>query len=269
MSWNEIEKAFLKAWASVFSKHKLLMSFIALSLCGILLVFCRALSIQASSWVGLSLLFLPILLSSGLLLSLGVLLVRIYSHETKGLVLKMGRLFAGSADVAIGTSYLSLPPLLIYLLLWIALGLFFLIKEIPLIGPFFNVILAFGPFLLIFCSLLLCLLNVGLLFFVAPAAAMQSAKRLHLAQRIWQSLKLHPFASFVLFFIGLLPALAIGSLLTIAAVLTNLSFSLSEPSFALALEWFFVMLPFCALLSPTVVFFFHFSAESHQLLQRR
>ncbi len=189
----------MSAWSHAFAKKKLLMSFISLSLCGILIVFCKALSIHASSWIKLSLLFLPILLSSGFLLGLGVLLIRMHMHERKGLALDFRRLLTGSLDVALSTSYLSLPPVLVYLVLWILLGVFFLLREIPFLGPFFNAIFASGPFLLIFCSLLLCLLNISLLFFLAPAAAHQSIKRVILPiNSIALSKQSHLLASFSL-----------------------------------------------------------------------
>lgn len=267
MDWNIFEKAFVNAWRGVLPNRKWFMTFVALSLCGILLVFCRALALEANAWIRLSLLFLPFFLSSSFLLIVGVLLIRIYVHEKKGLALSTARLFGGSVGTAIGTSYFSFPSILAYMLLWIALGFFFLLKEIPYMGPFFNVIFAFGPFILILGSLILCLLNVGLLFFVAPAAAHQSIKSMDFVVRIWKSICHRPFLSFFLFLIGLIPVLFIGGMLTMAALLTNLNFSLAAPSIALALEWFFVMLPFCALLSPAVIFFFHFAEESYQILQ--
>ncbi len=269
LTWNDFEKAFSRAAVTSLTRRKLFLTFAALSLCGIFIVFCRALALETTPWISLSLLFLPILLSSALLLSLGVLLIRMYMHEMKGLTLSMGRLFTGSMDVMIGTSYLSMPPVLAYLVLWIVLGFFFLLREIPLIGPFMNVVLAFGPFLIIFCSILLCLLNLSLLFFIAPAAAHQSVKRLDLAKRVGLTIGANPLSATALFLVALIPSIIIGGLLSVSAMLTNVSFSIQGPTLAIALEWFFVMLPFCALLAPAVVFFFHFAAESYQLLQKR
>jgi hypothetical protein len=264
MVWSDLEKSFLKAWGTVFCKKKLLMTFVALSLCGFFFICCSVLSTTAGSWMKLSFLFLPILLSTVFLFVLGVLLIRIYAYEAKGIELGLGKLFTGSLDLAISTSYLSLPPILTYLCLWMFLGIFFLLKEIPWIGPFFNVIFAFGPFLLIFSALLLCLINFFLLFFLAPAAVGPSVRRFELARRVWISIKSKPFLHLSFLFIGVLPALCIGGTLSIAAMLTTSSFALEGPSFALALEWFFIMLPFTALLSPAIVFFFQFAAESHQ-----
>lgn len=241
-----------------------MLTFPVLVLCGILVVFCRAVAYEASNWIAMSLAFLPILLSSGVLLALGVLLIRIHIHEVKGLHLGFRRLIAGSVDLIMGTSYLSIPPIMAYLFLWMALGLFYLLQEIPMVGDFFSVVLAFGPFLLIFGSLLLCLFNLGLLFFVAPAAAFQPYKRFSLAKRVLHLFQGRILSSFSLFLLALLPISLVVGLLILSALLTN---SAPDRPLSVALEWFFIMLPFSAVLTPAVIFFFNFAAESYQLLQ--
>ena len=268
-TWMDLEKCFNRAIAYSFSKKKMLLTFPALVLCGILIVFCRAVAFTASDWVAMSLAFLPILLSSGILLSLGVLLVRVHLHEVRQLSLPLKRLVAGSMDIALGTLYLSVPPVLIYLVFWIILGFFYLLCQIPGIGDFFSIVLAFAPFLLILGSLLLCLFNLTLLFFVAPAVAIQPAGRLNLAQRLGRLLRGQIFTAFILFLVALIPISIIAGLLSLAAILTNLNFLIGQQSLSVALEWFFIMVPFCAVLTPAVVFFFNFAAESHSLLQQR
>jgi hypothetical protein len=267
MTWSDVERAFNRAVFLSFSRKKLALAFPVLVLCGILIVFCRAIAFDASEWIAMSFIFLPILLSSGLLLALGVLLVRIHHHEAKQLSLGFRKLIAASMDLVIGTSYLSIPPILVYLFLWIMMGIFFLLKSIPGVGDFFSVILSFGPFLLLFSSMILCLFNFGLLFFVTPAAALQSLKHVPLAKRVFEAFKKRLFSSLALFFIALVPIALLGALLVFAAELTHTNFSLGERSLSVALEWFFIMLPFCAILTPAVIFFFNFAAESYQLLQ--
>ena len=269
MNWTDLEKSFNRAIVSSFSKSKALLVFPVLLLCGIMIVFCRALSFGASEWMSMSLTFLPILLGSGLLLSVGVLVIRMYQHEVKSLQLGMKKLLTGSFDVVLGTTYLSIPPVLVYLLLWIILGIFFLLKEIPGLGQFFSTIFSFGPFLLIFCSMLLCIFNLLLLFFVAPAAAKLSSKRIHLAKAVLSVLQKRLFTSISLFLIAFVPIALLVGLLIGSAILTNLSFSLGIQSWTLALEWFFMMLPFAAILTPAVIFFFNFASESYHLLSEK
>lgn len=242
------------------------LTFPVLVLCGILIVFCRAVAFEASPWIAMSLAFLPILLSSGILLALGVLLIRIHLHEVKSLHLSFRRLIAGSIDLIMGTSYLSIPPILAYLFLWMALGLFYLLGEIPGIGDFFSVVFSFGPFLLIFGSLLLCLFNLALLFFVAPAAAYQPLKRTSLAKRVVALFQGRLLSSIALFLLALVPIALVSGLLSLSALLTSIE---PEKSLSVAVEWFFIMVPFSALLTPAVIFFFNFAAESYQLLQAK
>ncbi len=244
----------------------MVLTFPVLVLCGILTVFCRAVAFEASDWIAMSLAFLPILLSSGILLALGVLLIRIHIHEVKSLHLSFRRLIAGSVDLIMGTSYLSIPPILAYLFLWMALGFFYLLGEIPGIGDFFSVVLAFGPFLLIFGSLLLCLFNLGLLFFVAPAAAYQPLRRTSLAKRVLALFQGRLLSSIALFLLALVPIILVSGLLSLSALLTNINIA-PEKSLSVAVEWFFIMIPFSAVLTPAVIFFFNFAAESHQLLK--
>lgn len=265
MNWANIEKAFNRSIVLAFSRQKLFLTFPVLVLCGLLVVFCRALAFNAADWISLSLTFLPILLSAGILLVLGALLAKIHFHEMKSLTLKWNRLLGSSIDLITGTSYLSIPSLLIYLLFWIILGVFFLLREI---GVFFSVVFSFGPFLLIFGSLILCFINLLLLFFVAPASASQTHRRAGIfIKKIFDGLKNRLFSAFILFFIALIPMGFVIGLLVLAALLTNINFSIAERSIAITMEWFFIMLPFAAVLSPATVFFFNFAAESHTLLQ--
>lgn len=267
MNWTDLERAFNRAVLLSVSRRKLGLAFPVLVLCGILSVFCRAASFGTSEWVSMSFAFLPILLSSGILLALGVLLVRLHHHEAKQIAVDFKKLISGSIDLIVGTSYLSILPILAYLSLWILLGIFFLLQEIPMLGDFLSVFFSFGPFLLIFGSLLLCIFNLGLLFFVAPAAALQPLKRIPLAKRMWDLLSRQLLTSAILFFIAFVPIGLVGGLLCLAAILTDVSFLVGTHSLSVALEWFFIMLPFCAIMTPAVVFFFNFAAESYQVLQ--
>ncbi|HSX37969.1 MAG TPA: hypothetical protein VLE95_03970 [Chlamydiales bacterium] len=267
MNWADLEQAFNRAILLTASKKKLVLTFPVLSLCGIFFVFCRAIAFDSGEWVSMSFSFLPILLSSGILLALGVLLIRLHHHEAKKIALDFKKLIIDCIDLIVGISYLSFLPILVYLFLWILLGIFFLLKEMPIVGHSFSVVFSFGPFLLIFGSLLLCLFNMGLLFFVAPVVALQPFKKLSVAKRVLDILNRKCFTALILFLIAQIPLVIVGGLLSLAAVLTDVSFLIAERSLLVALEWFFIMLPFCAILSPAVIFFFNFAAESHQLLQ--
>lgn len=265
MMWSDVEKSFNRAFWGSFSWGAALLIFPALALSGILIIFCQALQIGSGQWMGQSLVFLPFLLSFAILLPAGVLVIRMYRCEQKGLSIGLKKVVADSIDLALGTSYFSIPPILLYLLLWMLLGIFFLIKEIPGAGQVVSVLLIFVPFLLIFGSMLLCVLSVVSLFFLSPIAAKTSPSKTELLKIALSLLRKNVFLRLLLFIIGALPLGIVGAILVFSASLAHSSFSGSGQSWTFALEWFFMMFPFAAILTPFVAFFFRFALEAHQL----
>lgn len=270
MTFDELRLIFNRALKYSFNLRKNAVVFGVLSLAGLLFVFFRSLSIGAGRWLSLSLTFLPIFLGAGLLLSLGVFLIRMYHDEIKGKPIGIKALFSKSWDVILGSSYFSIPIVLLYLILWMILGIFVLLSEIPLLGPFFYAILAFGPFLINFLSLVLCILSGALLFFVAPSIALRGLNALKLSQTLTARFKEDAFTNIFLAIVGFLPfALMLFFLMLAAEMSGKLAFNPPQyPAFA-ALQWFFMMIPFAALLAPAVTFFFNFSAEAHVMMKNR
>lgn len=269
MSWDQVEKIFNRSLQHSLSKKKMLFVFPLLILCGLLIVLCRALSIGAGEWVLLSLTFLPVFLSSGVLLAGGVVLIRVYHHELKKTEFSYRKILQRSWQMLVNISYLSLPLLLAYLLLWTVMGVFYLLRELPGIGDFIGVVLSFGPFLLVLGVLLLGLFNLVVLFFVTPEAALKTGVRLKLIESVYLRLKSGVFSNLVFLVIGVFPLLLCLGILYFAAVVTGSSFFSESNSVSLVLQWFFIMIPFSALLSPSVIFFFNFSAECFFLNQRK
>ena len=143
-----------------------------------------------------------------------------------------------------------------------------LLRTIPGLGEFFGALLAFAPFLINFLTLVLSLLNLAMLFFVAPVIALKGLNR-HLVTQIlvrrWEN---DVFTNLLLALISILPLLIVLTLLIISAIITgSLCINCTSPLYTV-MEWFFVMIPFTALLAPPIVFFFNFAAESHVLLMR-
>jgi len=269
MTLKDIERCFNRALILSFSKKKIFLVFPVLILCSILIVFFRALAINASSWLVMSLIFLPIFLTTGVLLSLGVLLGRIYYHEVKSIKFHYRDILKKSFDVILATSYLSIPPILIYLLLWVVFGIFVLLKEIPGFGQFVGVILTFAPFLIILASIVLCLINLSLLFFVSPAIALKEKGDFTLAKDILESMKKNIFGYFILLVIAVLPIFLVVGILSLSAILTNFSYSSYAHGLTVVMEWFFISLPFALCLTPAVIFFFNFSMESYNYLRKK
>lgn len=259
MTWKELELIFNRAIRFSFSKRKFLFVFPFLFLCGFLIVFFRTLGVGAGAWLSMSLGFLPVFLCSGILLATGIVLTRAYHNEVKQLPVNYKEILKKSWDLMIGVAYVSVPMVLVYLVLWTVLGVFYLLKAIPAIGTFISAVLSFAPFLLVIGSFLLSVLGVLLLFFMTPTVALKSEMSIEVAWDILKRIQKDVFSNIVLFILGFFPVLLLIGLLIAAATITLDT----NKTWAIAVQWFFMMIPFCALLSPAIVFFFNFSAESY------
>lgn len=269
MELSDIQFCFNRALSSTFSKKKLCAVSLILLLCGLLVVFFRGLALHTGKWVALSLTFLPVFICAGILLATGVILVRIYHDEVKKKKISYRAIVSHSWDIVIGTAYLCIPIILGYLLLWMMLGIFFLLNDIPLIGHFFGVILAFAPFLLNVGALTLCLISLSMLFLVVPAVALKGLSRVQLSQLVAKRFQSDTFFNCLLAAIASFPLLCLFGLLTLAAIITESICYTCENPLYITMQSFFIMIPFMMLLSPAVVFFFNFAAEAHVLLQKQ
>lgn len=269
MDFQDFSTIFNRSIAHIFTKKKLLFVFSILALSGLLVVFFRGLSLHAGQWVQLSLTFLPIFICTGILLSMGILLIRIYHDEVKQREVNYLTILSRSWDVVSGASYFAIPIIFCYLLLWMLLGIFVLLSEIPHVGEFFGAVLSFAPFLINFGTLILCVLSLCLLFFVAPLIALRGLERETVFYMALKRLEKNPFANVVHIFIALLPLVFVIALLVLAGYLTGSLCIDCHHSLQTVLKWFFIMLPFTAFLTPVVIFFFNYAAESHVLMQKQ
>lgn len=269
MTWKEVEFIFNRALKHTYSRRKLLFAIPSLIFCGLIIVSFRALGAVANDWLAISMTFLPIFFSCAILMAIGILLTRVYHHEVKGLPVSYTKTLAASKALMVEVLYFAVPMILSYLVLWTVLGLFYLFKEIPVIGDALGIILSFGPFLLLLGSFLLSMLCLMTLFFATPSVAFRSSARLEVLQGVWKRIVFSPFSNVALMLLGLLPLILIAGLMTIAAFMTGKSYIAAENSVAIGMQWFFVMLPFSALLAPAVIFFFNFSAEAHVLMVKK
>jgi len=269
MTLIDIQRIFNRALLLTFDKKKLLLMSIVLALCGVMVVFCRGLAVNSSQYVALSLTFIPVFLCTGVLLSAGILLIRIYHDEVKSKKIKYRDILAKSWEIIIGASYFAIPVILSYLLLWMLMGIFVLLRELPGIGEFFGAFLAFGPFLLNLGSLVLCVLSLSMLYFIAPVVALKGTNRMQLAKVLMWRLQSDVFSNLFLGVIAVLPLILFLAMLIAAAFLTGtVCFACEKPMFFI-MQWFIIMIPFVALLSPAVVFFFNFAAEAHVLIMKK
>ncbi|MBS0615927.1 MAG: hypothetical protein JSR58_05190 [Verrucomicrobia bacterium] len=267
--WDELERIFNRAFQYSFSWKKWLFVFPVLALCGTLAVLCHTLAMGANQWVGVTLVFLPTFICAGILLAAGVPLIRLYHDEVKGNPLRHRVTIQHSWKLMRGLASLSLPLILAYLVLWGVFGIFHLLRAIPNIGGFLGGLLSFGPFLLIAGSFCLSLIALLFLFFLTPLVALKSTVHPKMAEEFFARLKAGPFSHIFFLAIGLVPLLFMSTFLTVSAALTGLTYFAPERTWAVALQWFCIMIPFAALLSPAVIFFFNFAGESFVWMQRK
>ena len=260
---------FNRALAFTFSKKKLLFVFFVLAMSGLLVVFFRGLALHAGQWVQLSLTFLPIFICAGILLSMGILLIRIYHDEIKQKEVNYWKTLSRSWEILMGASYFAIPIIFSYLLLWMLLGIFVLLSEIPMVGDFFGAVLSFAPFLINLGTLVLCLLSLAILFFAAPLIAFKGLEGAKIFNLTIKRLEKDPFTNFILILLALLPLALILTLLVLAAALTGTMCLNCNNSLQTVIKWFFIMLPFTAFLTPAVIFFFNFAAEAHVMMQKQ
>lgn len=268
MTYKDIQFIFNRAWSFTFSRKKLLLTTVILALCGLLVVFFRGLSMHAGKWLVMSLMFLPFFLCAGVLLATGIFLIRIYHDEVKRKKISFRGTLNKSLEVVMGASYFAIPVVLIYLLLWMLLGIFFLFTEIPLIGDFFAVIFILGPYLINLGSLLLCIFSVCLLFYVAPIVALKGMNRRYVADILAKRFRTDLFSNILVFVVSVLPLLAVMGLLVWAGALTETICTDCDRPIYNVIQWFFIMIPFAVFLAPAIIFFFNFAAESHVLFSK-
>jgi hypothetical protein len=269
MQIDELQGSFNRAFEHCLQWKKLAFVSTVLAFCGILVVFCRALAMEACDWISMSLNFLPVFLSGGVFLAMGVILVRNYHDDVKGKTNSYAHILKESWEIVLAASYFSIPIIMAYLLLWMLLGFFYLLHEIPGVGDFFVIMLAFGPFLLNLGSLLLCILSLAALYFVTPAIALKSMDPLHVSQVIVRRVRTDVFSNILLACVACIPLAVTVLLLSIAAWMTGSHFVESNETVPMVIQWFIIMIPFAGLLSPAVTFFFNFAVEAHLILKRQ
>lgn len=263
MQYSDLQQMFNRAADRTLNRSKWLLTSGILSLCGLLVLFFQALALKAGDWLAMSALFLPIFLCGGVLLSLGIVLIRAYHHEIKQKEFTYKELLKASWKIVLGAAYFCVPILLIYLLMWVLMGFFLLLKAIPLLGGVFGVLFVFAPFLLNLGSLILCLLSAAILFFITPLVALRSIDPVHVSQVVMERVRRDLFGNVLVMLIALLPLACTLILLSLAVSLTGTFYLAPEGEVSYVLSWFLIMIPFIAVLSPSIIFFFNFAAEGH------
>lgn len=259
MTLQHLSHMFNRAWRQAFEKRCFFFLAAVLALVGWLVVLCFSLAPVAGSWGGIALVWFPFFFAIGILLAAEVVLVRFYRERDH---LGFGSAFIQSWEGMLSASYLAIPLLLASVLVWVLLGLFILLKEIPFLGSFFAVIFAFIPFLLFLSVGFLLLVAYALFFFIAPEIGAQDKFHRILLIKAWRRIRKDVFVNFLAALIAVLPFGIIVWLLTMATRMTKMLYHVPTHSLASVLQSLIVTLPFVLILTPAVNFFFNFATEA-------
>ena len=267
MHFSDIEVMFNRAWSRVFDKKKLLFLFFTLLICGTLFVMSHTLASMVGVWVKLVLYFLPGFFISGVMLALGIFFARVYYGEMRSQMVRYSEVLLSSLKLLINVIQVALPFMVVYLAIWIVMGIFYLLREIPYVGESIGVILSFAPVVLILSSLFLVGLSLFTLFYVTPHIAFKKESETFV-DTIKGVLKESLFSQVVLFFIALSPMLLMGVLLGVSGAIAQVGLVETHSVLKTGMQSFFMMLPFAAALTPIMLFFFNFSVESYNLTKK-
>ncbi|MEI6532143.1 MAG: hypothetical protein WCN87_04930, partial [Chlamydiota bacterium] len=187
------------------------------------------------------------------------LLVRLYHDEVKKGESSLKKTLISSWELMLSSTYLMLPPLLLFLFFWASLGLFTLLQELPGL----HILLSFVPFILLFACLILSA-SVLFVLFVAPAVlGLSNRKEVRKALGIFSRFKKDPLGNMIFFLIALIPAaITLVFLIITKALMFPIELSLAGQ----LLRNFIIMIPFVALMTLPTIFFFNIAAEAHARL---
>ncbi|MCP5470237.1 MAG: hypothetical protein H7A36_07035 [Chlamydiales bacterium] len=264
MTLEKFSALFNRAFRYAYSRKKSYFLFTVLSCVGLLFLFFQGVSLSQEAWLQNSLLFIPLFFGMGAVLAAQVLLSKFYKKEIEGETPTFRRTLFESGEAMLKISYLTIPLLLLYLLFWVFSSLFLLLHTIPFLGPFLTVVLAFVPFMLNLLSVVLVLITLMISFFIAPQIALEGAlDRRALVMRLRSDV----FLNLLFFLVPAAVVLFTYKVLFIAVRLTLGGAVLEGASLEAMLQAFFIMLPFLAVMTPVVNFFFNFAVEGYIVLQ--
>ena len=261
MNFRDLEIIYTRAWQRAFCKKKTSIMFAVLWVSSLIALFFGAIGHSANAWIRLACYFFPAILLFLNLLSSGIFFARVYYHELKGDKFSYRELFFRSLKLLLLVGQAFIPVLFVYLAIWLVIGFFFLIGQIP----YLAVVFSFAPFLLILVGIALAALSLFFLFFATPQIAFSRLTLLNFFQSTISQLKSHLLSYLILFVIAILPTFLLSML-----VIASSSFVTIDAASTLAsmLQWLFLIIPIGALLAPAFLFFFNFAVEGYNLLRK-
>jgi hypothetical protein len=254
MTLDEMAKRALEA---SLKKEKIFLAYPILLLTTLISVFVLAILDNAHDWVVFGAISVPVYLSIGLVGSLSVFIHRLYYHELKGETIDYKEIFKASMNRMWNGVFLALPLILTHVILWVFMGLFYLLQGVPFVGPIIAVLFSMLPFAFMMIMTILPLFAFFILFYGSTFFAFDLKVDL-------DNLKENPLTIAKHFAIGTVPLLLGGVVLGVIYWATMDLFGVTNNIVALSLQRLFLLAPFSFYLTPFVLFFFHFGLESYR-----
>jgi hypothetical protein len=251
------EEMVKRAIEASLKKEKTFLAYPVLLLAALITVFVLALLHQAHDWVIFGAIGVPVYLSLGLLGSLSVFIHRLYYHELKGESIDYKEIFKASMNRMWNGVFLALPLILTHLILWVLMGLFYLLQGVPYAGPIIAVLFSMLPFAFMMVLSLLPLGAFFILFYGSTFFAFDLKVDL-------DPVRENPLSIAKNFAIATIPLLL--GILFLGGIYwaTMELFGITQNIVALSLQRLFLLIPFTFYLTPFVLFFFHFGLESYR-----
>lgn len=266
---NDLKNGANRALAHAWEGKKILITATMIFLVTLLMTFFQGVAIHVGVWWNLSLSLIPFFIGAALLLSTGILMIRLYHDEIKQKGTTLAEVMNRSVDIVMAGAYFAVPFVLALVLLWAGLGVFVLLSQTPGIGPYVGGVFAFVPFVLNVAILVLILSVLWGLFYVSPVMALRGMDRTYLLEDLWTRVKRDFFSHLIWFIVGITPLYVVYYLLVSSLRFTQLMLGLREGVASSMLGWFSMAIPFSLFLAPLVIFFFQLAAEAHVALKNK
>lgn len=256
MTLQELTSIFNRALARTLNIKKFLALFLLLIFAGLIFLFFQGASLYITSWLKIPFKCIPWFIVIGFLMVGGVLLCKMDFED-----LKFEAPLASTWEIIVRASCFTFPLLLAFIIFWVLLGVFILLKTIPVLGVFLGIVLAFAPFLLNLAILLLFVAALGVLFYLSPSLALKQKVDY---KPVLRHFKGDVFTHLLLLIIGFIPTWIVWLFAREAIFLTFETYSYGDTPVFMFLQAFFMMLPCLAVLTPALVLFFSLAIETHQ-----
>ena len=250
-----------------FSPIPLLICYMALLAASGSILLMERVGEMLGYWPAIAMGLIGLFIASLSLLVCGVGLTRLYSHKLHERNVDIWGLFNECTPRLMQAPLFCMPPLAAAICCWLGIGLFSLLEAIPYLGVLITSFFSVIPMLLSVILVLLAVTQVLVLFMITPMLGLGSLSWMHCIRMLGEGLVKNPFGYISLLAIAITPILLGSSIVYAAGMLLPVPTSFAA-GFGLTMRTLFLLVPAALVLSPTLCFFYNFSAEASVLLNR-